>query len=796
MIKRDKPDYHNTPASASRPDYHYVAAEVGAPLVSVLMPYYNTGPVFAETVLSLQRMSVPSWECIIVDDGSTDADSIAQLDHFARVEPRIRVIRQTNAGPGVARNTAYANARGRYLMQLDSDDLVEPTFAEKAIWFLETQPQFGACGAWVVGFGTREYAWSRGFNEYERFLRENAVNPIAVMRRETWDAAGGYDVNANFGHEDWDFWLNMASGGYWGYTLPEYLTWYRTTDGSRLSAIERDRARSQRFSQWLREKHKGLETSFPHPRFVPSVEQPQARLSFEIPVQNRLAKPDSVKRVLCIYPWMEIGGADKFNLDMIQWLGEQNYQFTIVTTENHANPWLAEFARLTPDIFCLDRFLNRADYPRFIDYLIESRQIDAVLISHSQFGYLLTPYLRARHPTVALLDYNHLEEERWNDGGYPAWSVRVGRQFDLNVTCTNHLKEWMVGRGADQECIDTVYCCLDTKRWRQEEYDIAAIRRTLQIDVDTQIILFVGRMVDQKRPMHVAKVIKALSDKQERFVAVLVGAGPELGALQSYIAHNRLHGKVRILGAQTSDRVREIMGASDILLLPSEREGLALVLYEAMAMGIVPVAANVGGHAELVTSDCGFLISHRDHELDEIDEYATAISTLLQDPEKRRTMSECGQARIRQHFDIRLMAEGMDRAFKRAEALARTRSHPADLALGQFTAHVAVEQARLLELSQSLWSERERMMGRGIRRAQVSFRRWILPYDTRRYAVWKRVRRAVEEVVFGPARVLRHSLRATAKPVVESLHAAPSALRLPAAAPDAAHADASDRSTQ
>ena len=68
------------------------------------------------------------------------------------------------------------------------------------------------------------------------------------------------------------------------------------------------------------------------------------------------------------------------------------------------DPGLHQFAQFTPDIFVLPNFLQYADYPRFLSYLIESRQMEAVLIGGSELGYGLVP-LRAYHPKLPIVDY-------------------------------------------------------------------------------------------------------------------------------------------------------------------------------------------------------------------------------------------------------------------------------------------------------------------------------------------------------------------------------------------------------
>lgn len=91
------------------------------PIVSVVVPVYNTAPYVRECLDSLINQTLQDIEVICVDDGSTDG-SDAILEEYAAADPRVRVIRQQNQFAGVARNNGMAAARGTYIMFCDSDD--------------------------------------------------------------------------------------------------------------------------------------------------------------------------------------------------------------------------------------------------------------------------------------------------------------------------------------------------------------------------------------------------------------------------------------------------------------------------------------------------------------------------------------------------------------------------------------------------------------------------------------------------------------------------------------------------
>ena len=110
-------------------------------LVSIIVPCFDSGLTIGPTLYSIKRQSCNDFECIIVDDCSTD-DSLAVIDKFVGNDKRFKVIRlSSNSGVVFARNTGLRNSTGRYVAFLDSDDLWVPSFLSDSI--LAHQSHFG-----------------------------------------------------------------------------------------------------------------------------------------------------------------------------------------------------------------------------------------------------------------------------------------------------------------------------------------------------------------------------------------------------------------------------------------------------------------------------------------------------------------------------------------------------------------------------------------------------------------------------------------------------------------------------
>jgi len=694
------PDYNNTPVSAGRPAFSYSpAGSSEPPAVTIITPYYNTGAMFLETADAVLRQSLQQCEWLIVNDGSDDAEALRILEPFRGRDPRIRVIDlPTNQGLPAARNAGLRQACAGCVFFLDSDDLIEPTTLEKLAWHLDCHPEYGFCKGLTVAFGAQQYVSPIGFEAIDPFLIRNQVTIAAMVRREVALRVGGFDESLRKGLEDWDFWLRCASQGVWGGTVREPMDWFR-----------RRTSHSDRWPAWtgrgegdmrreLRRRYRALYASG-LPRIAPQPQRPYTDVPEHLPFANRLTK--SGRRLLFVIPWMAMGGADRFNLDLIGQLRARGTEVSVATTLPDNYSWEQEFARLTPDLFVLPRFLRLHDYPRFLRYLIQSRQIDVVLLSNSELGYRFLPYLRAHCPETAFVDLCHMEEEHWNNGGHPRQAVAYQSVLDLNLVSSLHLKDWMVGRGADPERIEICTTNIDTDAFAPEPALGAAVRSELGIAAGVPVILYAARLCDQKQPRMFAAVMEELRARKVRFVCLVAGDGPDRRWLSSYLRRHRLGRQVRMLGAVSSQRMRALLAASDLFFLPSRMEGISVAIYEAMAMGVVPVSADVGGQRELVTPECGVLIRPGKSE---VTAYADALEGLLRSPALRSSLGQAARTRVCSQFRLEQMGERMAALLEVAEHSRRSRPRPwADPRLGKEHAVQAIEHQRILRAAGFLW---------------------------------------------------------------------------------------------
>jgi glycosyltransferase involved in cell wall biosynthesis len=285
-------------------------------------------------------------------------------------------------------------------------------------------------------------------------------------------------------------------------------------------------------------------------------------------------------------------------------------------------------------------------------------------------GYQLLPWLRSELPDVSFLDYTHIEyETEWPKGGYAQRSLHNQSLLDLSLVSSEHLRQWMITRGSEADGVRVCHTNIDTAKWVPDAKARTDERAKLGIRENTPVILYPCRLAEQKRPGLMCNIVAALRrNTKVPFVVVVAGDGVLMPAVRKFVADHELQDCFRVLGAVSLERVHRLHNAADILLLPSQIEGIALALFEAMALESVPVVADVGGQRELVTPDCGYLIPIRDEKW-EFADYVTVLRCLVENTSLRQEKASACRARVERHFPLREMTKtfiaGLDEAGRR-----------------------------------------------------------------------------------------------------------------------------------
>ncbi len=209
------------------------------PLISVIVPCYNHGRFLRECVESVISQTYKNWECIIVNDGSTDNTSeevIALIKDYKNL--MISLIEKQNTGVADTRNAGVEKSKGDFVLFLDADDKIHPNFLEEAINILQLHPEVGFVYTDIQHFGVRSDCVSHGDFNPRQFLRSNQATVTSLFRKQIYAQVGGFKKEMEVGLEDWEFWVSAYENKWQGYRLPKPYLYYRQHPaGSRLQNL-------------------------------------------------------------------------------------------------------------------------------------------------------------------------------------------------------------------------------------------------------------------------------------------------------------------------------------------------------------------------------------------------------------------------------------------------------------------------------------------------------------------------------------------------------------------------------
>ncbi|MCY2687853.1 glycosyltransferase family 2 protein [Salinimicrobium sp. TH3] len=182
------------------------------PLVSIIVPCYNQGRFLDEALSSVLGQTFSYWECIIINDGSTDeTEKIAH--RWSVKDSRFIPISVQNGGVSRARNIGISRAQGNFILPLDADDKISNDYVKAAISAFQNDPSLKLVYCQAEKFGKVSEPWSLEPFSLLNLTRFNMIFCSAMYKKEDWAMAGGYDDQMTTGIEDWEFWISLLKTG-------------------------------------------------------------------------------------------------------------------------------------------------------------------------------------------------------------------------------------------------------------------------------------------------------------------------------------------------------------------------------------------------------------------------------------------------------------------------------------------------------------------------------------------------------------------------------------------------------
>ena len=201
--------------------------------IHVVIPCYNAKLYIQEAIASLKAQTWKGWDCVIVDDGSTDGSGEI-IDEETREDKRFRVFHTKNRGVAAARNYGISQWRGGYVLPLDADDRLMPTALERFAKAWEENPGASLIVPQIRRFGSKKGRFvvqDRQWRGYEDLKTYCSPTNSSCYRWSDWKRIGGYRGWSSY--EDWEFWLRLLFQNDYVVNIPEVLVEYRVHPDSR-----------------------------------------------------------------------------------------------------------------------------------------------------------------------------------------------------------------------------------------------------------------------------------------------------------------------------------------------------------------------------------------------------------------------------------------------------------------------------------------------------------------------------------------------------------------------------------
>jgi O-antigen biosynthesis protein len=581
----------------------------GRPLVSVIIPCYNYGHYVEEAIDSVLQQTFQNFEIIVVNDGSTDPVTIEVLKHLKK--PKTRVIHQANKGLPEARNEGIRHAKGKYICCLDADDTLEPTYLEKAVALLEANPGIAFAYSWVRLFGDEEKIWYTEPYDLEKLLRYNHISVASVFRYDAWKQVGGYCSEMRQGYEDWEFWIRLGSHGFRGQLIPEALFNHRRHGRTMTHEAQE---RHQKLVADIARRNQAL---FANPSLVKNIQRTYFDSRVNHPFLNLndpkdFRQGDARPSLLILVPWLQIGGAETVLYQVMSGL-QQLFRFYLFTTLPDKNEWHDRFYQLTKNIYHLPNFLPEYAWEDFLVNFIHTRDIQQVLISHSEFGYSILPKLKESFPNVRTVNLLHND----SDLGFFRHSVQYDSYLDLHIVVNELIKQKLHAMGkVDLAKVYTIYNAIDEEKvFNPALYQPEKVRERWQLPPGKKVVTYIGRLSREKQPDHFLRLASKLKHRSDLFF-LLVGDGPLRDIVEAEIKQLGLQEHLRWYKMVSPEQIPEILAGTDLMVLTSEVEGFPMVVLETLAMGVPVISYDVGDVRSVVQSGVnGFIIPPQQHEL-------------------------------------------------------------------------------------------------------------------------------------------------------------------------------------
>ena len=365
--------------------------KIDNPTISVIINCYNKSiKKIQETVLSVSNQTYTNLEIILLIN-KTDRE----LNKWIKKDSRIIIIKDKKIY--LKEVIKKINKQVDFITMINAGEYLEKTYIETNIVSLQLKEDYMISYTDTINI-SEEKTYNYIF-ENKILKDKNTPVPNLVLRKEVFNVIKDLKINDL---RTWELFADLISiykmihQSYYGFYISINIT-DLTKDNTPI--IER-------------KIYNGDIANYPYDDYYYEI------IKSNINKLKVFKKPKTKKNILMIIPWMVIGGADMFNLDFLRLIDKDKYEVSVLTNQPKEYVLRQEFEKYTESVMEMSSFIDRKDWPTFIEYMIKTRNIDLILISNSIAGYNMIPYIKLKYPRIPIIDYIHSVELYNRNGGY------------------------------------------------------------------------------------------------------------------------------------------------------------------------------------------------------------------------------------------------------------------------------------------------------------------------------------------------------------------------------------------
>lgn len=342
--------------------------------------------------------------------------------------------------------------------------------------------------------------------------------------------------------------------------------------------------------------------------------------------------------ILCAVAGMTMGGSQRVALNIAQELKDLgDFRFHAVAPLKKDERLKDEFLAAFKNVISLEPVSDPKLYEQYYSKIIETLEIDILLISHSLTAYGCTPALKRRFKKLKVIDILHLERV----GATRDEMLWVNPYIDKRVCISHGLRKHMIAKvGADNgnaERFTTIYNGIDFTHYKNNSSLKGRFKSKFNIPQEVKLISFIARFSDEKDPLLFVDITQRVLKTNPRAAIkfVMAGDGHLFKQVKEKIRERGLEGHILLTGML--DDVRELLADTYLLLVVANNEGIPLTVMEAMAMNIPVVSTIVGATEEILKDGVNGYLIPRDKNT--ANQFTNKVSNTLNDENLYRSLS-------------------------------------------------------------------------------------------------------------------------------------------------------------